>query len=109
MRAAVLGTGPAGLLAADACAAHGVPVALYGSEPDIAAIGPRFLRAPIFDEGSPHEAVIWHRLRGDRGKWHEKAYGDDGRPTIEEAGWGHHRAWSLRRVCERIWGALRGL
>lgn len=115
---AILGVGPAGLMAAQAVALSGRPVALFGQpNSDGTAIkrsvlgGAQFLHQPIpgiNDEDEP-DAVIRFHLAGGVGVYRKKIYGDANVPfvSMEFLHEGLEQpAWNLKATYDKLWELL---
>lgn len=108
-RVAVLGCGPAGLLAAHAAAQvfGRASVEVFSDRPRKSTLyGCQYLHAEIpgLDCGTPHP-VAWE-VWGDPADYQGKVYGDDvGQMTTsaQEYGWGKHTAWDIRRAYNQLW------
>lgn len=116
---AVLGAGPAGLMAAHAVAMTGSTVVIFSApdkEGNVAKSrlgGAQFLHEPIPMINDDMEATeVTYKLRGDVPTYKQKVYGDD--PNIPfvsmEGTWDGktQRAWSLRDTYDRLWDLLGG-
>lgn len=108
MKVAVLGCGPAGLMAA-----HGVVMASEGADFDLGIFshkrksdlfGAQYLHEPIpgVTEGDP--VVIDYRVSGSAYEYKRKVYGDrwDGRVSPEDFTEAH-RAWDIRGTYDNLW------
>jgi threonine dehydrogenase-like Zn-dependent dehydrogenase len=105
MKVAVLGCGPAGLLAAHA-------VALAGHEPVILSVkqksripGAVYLheRIPYLTPDEPEGHITFHRL-GERDGYARKVYGN----ALAPVSWdtfpaGAYEAWSMMRLYDKLW------
>lgn len=116
-RVAILGAGPAGLLAAQAAYERGYDPVIFSRPP----LGDRFgkaakselhgcqyLHAPVPDStfaGGPGHPVAY-TLRGTSEGYREKVYGPESRVQVspDEYGTGEpHLAWNLRSVYDKLW------
>jgi hypothetical protein len=114
---AVLGVGPAGLMAAHAVAMTGRPVALF-SQPDANGNvkksvmgGAQFLHEPIphVNDSDKPDAEITYQVVGDTETYRRKVYGDDAVPFVSMEGLVDgqvQRAWNLRDTYDRMWELL---
>lgn len=115
---AILGVGPAGLMAAHACAIKGRMVALFSrGERDTGPIksrlgGAQFLHYPlpgINDVDTP-DAEVRYVLCGDATGYRRKVYGDDPNvPFVSMENVQHNSvqpAWNLQDTYDRLWSAL---
>lgn len=114
---AILGAGPAGLMAAHAAALAGRPIALFTKGDGTGAPvrsrlgGAQFLHEPIPYANDPEpDGLITYRLRGSVETYRHKVYGSD--PNIpfvsmEDLVDGDTQAaWSLERTYDRLWEML---
>lgn len=109
---AVLGCGPAGLLAAHTLALLGRPVALFSNNPAKSQIsGAQFLhkKVPELCDDEPDE-VITYRLRGDAATYRQKVYGEGTGPMLPGTVSFEHiedgqtqPAWNLMKIYDRLW------
>lgn len=111
---AVLGAGPAGLMAAHGLAMTGVPVAVI-SQPDRTGSplksmlgGAQFLHEPIPMVNEPEpDVMVTYKVSGDTETYKEKVYGDD--PTIPFVSMQglvdgkQQAAWNLQRTYDALW------
>jgi hypothetical protein len=111
---AVLGCGPAGMLADYACQLSEKPVAIF-SKPEKSRLGgAQYLHMPIpgLTEQDP-EAMLVHRVYGDADTYQRKVYGDD--PTVPFVSFSNVRdgseqpAWNLPMVYDRLWDEFKGV
>jgi hypothetical protein len=110
MKIAVLGCGPAGLMAAHAAAITGAQVACFsrgsGDSPIKSALyGAQYLHAPI--PGFEHQPnLVQYELDGDVDGYRTKVYGPrwDGTVSPEEL-LQAHLAWDIRRTYDWLWDA----
>lgn len=105
----VLGSGPAGLLAAHACVMSGEPFTII-SKPEPSQIGgAQFLHhaIPALTRKKP-EGVITYILMGDSETYRRKVYGQEN-PYVDfvsfEVAPNTQPAWSLKLTYERLWAA----
>lgn len=120
MSVAILGTGPAGMLAAQACALTGTPFSLFGA-PDASGhvqpsviTGAQFMHVAIptlRDENAPEFSITYRKL-GDAAGYRNKVYGDD--PSVPFVSFDNINdgevvpAWSLQRLYGELWHAIAG-
>ena len=109
MNIAVIGCGPAGLMAAHAAALTGHDVHIYSKRRKSEMFGAQFLHAPIpgMTETAPVE--ISYEWWGDYDGYRRKVYGDldvEGitgvKVSPEEFG-GHVTAWNIRTTYDNLW------
>ena len=106
--AAILGCGPAGLLAAHACQINGVHFDIYSKKRKSTLFGSQYLHEPI--SGITDLPVeINYSLVGDMEGYREKVYGlkwdGDVSPSKYE---GDHHAWDIRTAYDRLWHRYEG-
>jgi hypothetical protein len=105
MRIAVLGSGPAGLLAAHACSASGHDVTIFTKNRDPSPItGAQYIHEPIpgLTNDLPDGVVQFHKVGTAEG-YANKVYGDPFAPTS----WdlfpvGIRKMWSMKAVYDRL-------
>jgi len=105
---AILGCGPAGLLAAHAAALAGQPVAIlsYGKKSRLG--GAQFLHEPIPElTDTEPDVEITYRRSGSALWYEEKAYGDGARPSFVSfdgvTDGMTQLGWNLRGLYDRLW------
>lgn len=110
---AIIGTGPAGMIAAWAAVQLGHPIVLISNSTEPSVIsGAQFLHTPIFEisrHGDP-DFEIRYEYRGDADTYQKKVYGD---ASIPFSSWGTGKprtqlAWSMQRHYEFLWRELAG-
>lgn len=109
---AVLGCGPAGLLAAHAVALRGQPIAIFSRAMPSQVGGAQFLHKPIplITDEDP-EAVVTFSVEGDVHEYRNKVYGDPmtdrdavAVPFVSmENVPAEQPAWSMKGAYERLW------
>lgn len=104
MKVAVLGCGPAGLMAAHAIAQAGVEPIIFSRKQKSPLFGAQYLHAPIPGAGSGNAVRIEYSLRGTPGMYRRKVYGPmwDGTVSpedLEES----HAAWDIRQTYDNLW------
>lgn len=105
---AVLGSGPAGLMAAWACMLAGVPVVVLSNGGKSRLGGAQFLHAPIpgMHQAKAPEAVVRFERRGDPEEYRRKAFGElvvPWRPWTDGGFPEERDAWSLVDAYDRMW------
>ncbi|QNJ55376.1 oxidoreductase [Gordonia phage LittleFella] len=107
MRAAILGCGPTGLLAAHACAMNYVDVAIFSKKRKSELYGSQYLHNPIpgltpeYDQGVPVKYVTRGTPEEYRRKTHGKWWdGHIGANEFEP----DHTAWNIRHAYDVLWG-----
>lgn len=108
---AVLGTGPAGLMAAHAVALSGKPVALFGEGKRSRLGGAQFLHDPIplVNDEEP-DTVVEYVVRGSASGYKRKVY--DGDPAVPSVSitrvhdGKRQPAWNLIKTYDRLWDLL---
>ena len=111
---AILGTGPAGLMAAHAAALDGWPLMLFGQDDGEGNVkksrlgGAQFLHQPLpmlHDDQAPDGILTYHTL-GDTRTYQKKVYGSTVVPfvSMENVRDGQEvPAWSLQNTYETLW------
>jgi hypothetical protein len=106
MRVCVIGCGPAGLFAAEACRVLGAEYRILSPKPEPSIItGAQYLHRPIPSLTSPDpDGMIRFEKMGSRDGYAMKVYGNMAMPvswdTFDE---GVYPYWSLREVYARAW------
>lgn len=116
---AILGTGPAGLMAAQAAALHGVPFSIFGL-PDAKGHavkskigGAQYVHTAVptvSDENHPDMAIVYRKVGTSEG-YQAKVYGDEPVPFVS---WDRMvfdepiPAWSLHDIYDRLWNGICG-
>lgn len=103
MRVAILGCGPAGLLAAHACHINGVHFDIYSKMRKSTLFGAQYLHQGIDGiTGDPVE--VEYILNGDPVDYREKVYGLkwDGEVSPETLTT-NHMAWDIRAAYDKLW------
>jgi len=115
---AVLGVGPAGLMAAHACALLGKPIALFSrGDQDTGPIksklgGAQFLHMPIkgINDVDKPDTEVRYILCGDAATYRRKVYGDDPNvPFVSMENVKHNQvqpAWNLQHTYDVLWDTL---
>lgn len=101
---AILGCGPAGLLAAHAAVLSGWDFHIYSRKEKSKLYGAQYLHAPIpgLDTGDPK--MVRYVLRGTPEEYRRKVYGDswDGTTSPEDL-MNMHGAWDIRAAYDKLW------
>lgn len=103
---AVLGSGPAGLMAAWACVLAERPFVIFSEGKKSRLGGAQYLHEPIIGLNDPKEpkAILEYKLRGDVETYQRKAYGDQ---MLPYPSWGIDSpiqpAWPLIDTYEELW------
>lgn len=116
---AIIGTGPAGLMAAQAAAILGKPFSLFGL-PDVSGHvvksvigGAQFLHKPVptlVNENQPDIGITYRKVGTSEG-YRQKVYGNEPVPFVsfDRVNDGETvPAWSLHRVYEQMWNGICG-
>lgn len=115
---AILGVGPAGLMAAHACALAGRPVALFSrGDQDTGPIksklgGAQFLHYPIpaINDADEPDAEVRYILCGTSEGYRHKVYGEDSNiPFVSMQNVKHNmvqRSWNLGATYDKLWNTL---
>jgi hypothetical protein len=101
---AVLGCGPAGLLAAHAASISGWDFSIYSRKVKSKLYGAQYLHQPIpeLDCGAPR--IVEYQLRGTPELYRAKVYGDDWDGNVSpEDYWDAHYAWDIRAAYNNLW------
>lgn len=110
-RIAVLGCGPAGLLAAHAVIQSGIEPVVYSIGNRSELPGTMYLHEPIPDlTAEEPDGTVTYRKVGTKECYAEKVYKDRLKPcswdSFEE---GEHPAWSARAMYDELWSRYHGL
>jgi hypothetical protein len=116
---AILGTGPAGLMAAQAVALHGRPFSIFGLPDPSGHVrksqigGAQFLHrgVPTVCDPDQPDMMVRYTKRGTSQGYRAKVYGDGDVPFVsfDNVGDGETQpAWSLHDVYERMWNGICG-
>src|SRR4051794_14558085 len=109
MRIAVLGCGPAGLMAAHAAKVCGADVDIFSRKRKSELFGCQYLHAPIPGMTDVAPVTVRYMLNGDIEGYRRKVYGDtwDGEVSPEDL-LGNHDAWDIRRTYDNLWAKYGG-
>lgn len=111
MRVAILGCGPAGLMAAHAVVESGEEPHIYSRKIKSPLYGAQYLHAPIpgITDRDAHVGVDY-LLRGSVEDYRSKVYGKqwDGNVSPEDLS-DPHQAWDIRETYDRLWELYSGL
>jgi len=101
---AILGCGPAGLMAAHAANMMGWSLSIYSKKVKSTLHGAQYLHKPIpkIDTGGPN--LVSYKLRGTPEEYRSKVYGEgwDGTVSPEDLA-ENHPAWDLRQAYDWLW------
>lgn len=110
---AILGCGPAGMMAAHACSISGVKFAIF-SRPEASRLGgAQFLHQaiPLLTSHMP-DAIVNYWVVGDGRTYQKKAYGSGHQPSFVSFSNVFHgktqQAWNLIRVYDQLWQMYSG-
>lgn len=104
MRVAVLGCGPAGLMAAHAAKVNGAQVDIYSRKRKSELYGCQYLHAPIPGMTDVAPVDVSYSLHGDVESYRQKVYGADWQGEVSpEDLVGAHTAWDIRRTYDNLW------
>ena len=110
MKAVVLGCGPAGLLAAHACAMRDMDVTIYSKRVPSFITGAMFVHEPIppfHDVNYPDAQIIFAKEGTERG-YAMKVYGNPNEPTSwKNYDEGAIPGWSMLGLYEQLWDELQ--
>ena len=101
---AILGCGPAGLMAAHAAALSGWDFRIYSRRVPSKLYGAQYLHQPIpaLECGVPR--MIQYYMRGTPEQYRRKVYGDDWDGTVSPEDFPEpHAAWDIRTAYEHLW------
>jgi hypothetical protein len=104
-RVAILGCGPAGLLAAHAVAQAGAEPRIFSHKQRSTIGGAQYIHAPIPGISNSDPDGMLHYIKlGDSQGYAEKVYGSKDAPTSwDKFPEGDHPAWSMQAAYERLW------
>lgn len=104
---AIIGAGPAGMLAAHACVRNGYVPVIYSNTKQPSVIQPdMFLQRAIpgLHEDAAADAMLRYVPRGDAGTYRRKVYGTDRGPTSwSSVHWGQQPLWWLAGAYAHLW------
>lgn len=110
MKVAVLGCGPAGLMAAHAATLAGATeVAIFSRRRKSELYGAQYLHSPIPGMTDNPPVPVRYQLRGSVEAYRAKVYGDswDGEVSPDEH-LGDHNAWDIRATYNNLWDRYSG-
>jgi hypothetical protein len=105
VKVAILGCGPAGLLAAHAASLCGHSAVIFSKKQKSPMEGAQYMHVEIPDIHTPPPATIEYMLMGSINTYRQKVYGS-GDPDITvspEQYLGSHKCWDLRATYARLW------
>lgn len=104
MNIAVLGCGPAGLVAAHAASRAGHDVCIFSKARKSEMFGAQYLHEPIPGIEPGPSIDVSYRLRGTASEYRRKVYGPDydGAVSPEDLG-ESHKAWDIRTTYDALW------
>lgn len=110
MKVAVLGCGPAGLVAAQAAMRSGAFVEIFSRKEQSQLYGAQYLHQPIPGVNCGRAVEVSYKLvGGDLNDYRRKVYGDN--PHVGSVSPGDleesHRAWNIRQAYEELWDKWR--
>lgn len=111
LKVAILGCGPAGMIAAQACALSGTPVNMhiYSNRTEKSHMyGAQYLHAPIPFMSRENPRLVRYELRGTVLEYRRKVYADTafvGLVSPEKYASGSHFAWNIRETYDNLWFA----
>lgn len=104
MRIAVLGCGPAGLMAAHAAKVSGARVDIYSRKRKSELYGCQYLHAPIPGMTDVAPVEVSYSLHGSVETYRDKVYGANWQGEVSpEDLVGAHTAWDIRRTYDNLW------
>lgn len=103
MKAIILGCGPAGLMAAQACHLKGIEFDIFSIKQKSPIFGAQFLHEPIPGMTAEPAQIVFHKV-GTREGYATKVYGDPTAPcSWDEYEDGIRPGWSLMEVYNDLW------
>ncbi|QSL67823.1 oxidoreductase domain protein [Nocardia phage P3.1] len=106
-RVAILGCGPAGLLAAHAAVQNGCDIKIFSKKRPSLLFGCQYLHQPVFGIGTnliPKE-VSYVLTGGTLHDYRLKVYGEDWNGKVSPGTLeGAHLAWDIREAYQELWG-----
>lgn len=110
---AILGTGPAGLLAAHACKLAGLPFSLFSVNDKPSVIGgAQFLHKPIYGiHDAEPDATLRYTVVGHPDTYKKKVYGDEPVPFVSMSNVTDgqmQNAWNMTKTYEMLWEEIAG-
>lgn len=105
MKVAILGCGPAGLLAAHAATITGHQVRVFSRKRRSPMAGAQYMHVEIPDLRLPEPSIIDYRLLGTIQGYRDKVYGSKDPDVVvsPEQFLGSHKCWDLRLTYARLW------
>lgn len=105
MRIAILGCGPTGLAAAQACRLAGYRVDIFSRMTKSKLYGSQYLHEPIPGLSYPGEPVkLSYSLDGTMDGYRQKVYGPDYSGPVSPGDYeGEHEAWDIRWTYDQLW------
>jgi hypothetical protein len=103
----ILGSGPAGLLAAHAVEQLGGRIHIMSAGPKSVFQGAQYLHVPISGLTEDPHGVIRTYKNGTKEGYAQKVYGDPSAPCSWDDQLDEREAWDLRRVYDELWERYR--
>lgn len=110
MKVAILGCGPAGLIAAHVASMAGAETTIYSKFRKSHLHGAQYMGAPIpgIEMGEP--VTLRYTLLGSMDDYRRKVYGSDYRGTVSPEDFeGDHDAWDIRAMYDTLWDVYSDL
>src|SRR6266540_379703 len=110
MRVLILGSGPAGLIAAQAASQLGIEdIVILSKKRKSELFGAQYLHVPIPEATQTAPVQIRYRLIGSPEQYRKKVYGNNwnGFVSPEELN-GNHLAWDIRETYDFLWKKFEG-
>ncbi|HEX4502155.1 MAG TPA: hypothetical protein VH187_13545 [Scandinavium sp.] len=103
---AILGCGPAGLLAAHAARLMGCDITIISNKRKSSMLGAQYMHRAIPELDLNPPVKLSYVLQGNVDDYRAKVYGDDADESITvspELFQGYHEAWSIRQAYNQLW------
>jgi hypothetical protein len=109
VKVAVLGCGPAGLVAAHAAKISGAEVTIYSNPRKSLLFGAQYLHAPIPEIECGEPVKVDYMIQGSMDGYREKVYGTEYTGSVSPEDYeGKHYAWDIRRAYDELWELYGG-
>lgn len=110
MKVAIIGAGPAGLMAAYACERNGLEPVIYSSSALVSIVNrDMFLQRSLPGFPTEPDAYIHYSRDGSARGYARKVYGSaDAKTSWDDISWGRGKIWWLREVYHQLWDRFSG-